>query len=75
MCYNSVINERNKIKMAIPKTLKELDETKAMKIINKNTNGYWEGVPFNSDFIYGDKMIRVNCICGKRIFECGKIAM
>ena len=51
--------------MAIPKSLKNIDKDKAMKIIEKQFslgNGDWDGVPMLSDFVYksgnGYKLIR-----------------
>lgn len=51
--------------MAIPKTLKDIDTTKARKLIVQHTNagtGHWEGSPYYSDFVYqsgkGFKLIR-----------------
>lgn len=65
--------------MAIPYTLKKIDEEKALSIINKHKEGYWEYQPFNSDFIYEGRMtkfgyrrmemIRVDNICGRRTYE------
>ena len=53
------------VKMAIPKTLKDIDTDKARRLIVQHTNagtGYWEGSPYYSDFIYrsgkGFRMIR-----------------
>ena len=41
--------------MAIPKTLKNIDESKAKKIIEsriKDGTGEWDGSPMYSDFMY-----------------------
>ena len=70
--------------MAIPKTLKSIDETKARKIIESHPEGSWEGMYMNSDFIYDGKpmkggyrrkeMIRVCNIFGRCIFSHGVVA-
>lgn len=70
--------------MAIPKSLKRIDHQKAMNIIKKHSEGYWEGTPFNSDFIYDGRMtkygykrsemVRVSNICGSLIFEMGVVS-
>ena len=41
--------------MAIPKTLKDIDNDKARLLIAKHTDdgtGSWEGSPYCSDFVY-----------------------
>ena len=65
--------------MAIPKSLKRIDHQKAMNIIKKHSEGYWDGTPFNSDFIYDGRnkrseMVRVSNICGSLIFEMGVVS-
>lgn len=70
--------------MAIPLTLKPIDEKKAMSIIKKHKEGYWEYQPFNSDFIFEGRMtkygyrrmemIRADNICGRKTFEYGVVS-
>lgn len=68
----------------IPYSLKEISKEKALSIINKHKEGYWEYAPFNSDFVYEGKdtkygkryeMIRANNICGRVTFEWGICSM
>lgn len=47
--------------MAIPKRLKEIPESKALKIIDKHTkdgDGEWESTPWRSDFVYEGQMTK-----------------
>lgn len=70
--------------MAIPKTLKSIDEVKARKIIESHTEGYWDGMYMNSDFIYEGRltkggfrrqeMIRVCRFFGRCTFSHGVVA-
>lgn len=71
--------------MAIPKTIKEIDEVKARKIIESHPEGQWDGMFMNSDFIYEGRMmpkwgyrrmemVRVTCIMGKCFFEQGVVS-
>lgn len=69
--------------MAIPKTLKAIDQKKALGIIRLHPEGYWDGAPFHSDFIYNGRktkygyhrqeMIRAYDICGREKFEHGVV--
>ena len=70
--------------MAIPKTLKSIEETKARKIIESHPEGYWDGMFMNSDFIYEGRlmksgyrrqeMIRVCRVFNRCVFEHGVVA-
>ena len=66
--------------MAIPKTLKNIDESKANKIIEsrlKDGTGEWDGSPMYSDFIYKRGkaywLIRPPCYGGS--WETGPVSM
>ena len=65
--------------MAIPKTLKNISEESARKIIDSHPEGYWDGAYMNSDFIYEGRkrrfeMIRVDCICGRVSYSHGVVS-
>lgn len=74
--------------MAIPKSLKEISESKALKIIAKHLKvgiGEWEGAPWFSDFVYEGRltkngyrkreMIRISDITSKNIYEHGTVSL
>jgi len=73
--------------MAVPKTLKAIDEKKANSIINKHTKdgtGEWEYGAYESDFVYEGRqtkygkryeMLRPFTYCGKTTWEHGVCSM
>ena len=78
MPKSSTIGE---VKMAIPKTLKDIDTNKARRLIVQHTNDgtcCWEGSPYHSDFIYksgkGYRLIRPHG-GSLGIYETGVVSM
>ena len=67
--------------MAIPKTLKPITKDRAEKLIAEHLrkgDGYWEGSPNYSDFIYGKDyhltLLRPPCWFGGE-WETGKVSL
>ena len=68
------------MQMAIPKTLKPIAKEKALALIKKHEkdgDGYWEGSPMYSDFVYGKDfrltLLRPPCGCGD--WETGRVSL
>lgn len=44
--------------MATPKRLSPISREKAESIVKRHPEGHWEGVPWNSDFVYEGRLTK-----------------